>query len=183
MITFNFLGKASLLIIIVYFLSGCATQNISKGASIDDEKGILVTRIHSNVIVTVVVSVDKTEVPIVMLKAHPPEELKVVAINAGDACFDWLERIYSSPNLPNVYFTIKPGTITYVGDLFIDWHGGAINGNAYVTIQDKEAETVHEARIKFPWLFEKFPYRKNLPGIDYKSMEINIKGHIAGIDE
>jgi|SRR6266498_4762373 len=165
----KFAANLAALILMAYFFAGCATPNISKAAKIDEREGMLLTKVHSNVKMLKVFIMEEGKNNYVAEIFAPDENLRIIPIKNGKASFGRIVRYglvlnyYSG--LQPFYFDIEPGSITYVGDLFINWISTDIigGGRAQVRIADNEEETVAEAKGQYPWLFERYRYRKNLP--------------------
>jgi len=186
-----------LLTIVISILSsclfnGCLGRNISKNAvNISPDKGVLLTRIHSNLdSVSVYISTDpkddfqlhetelrdrKTETYF----ARDPDSitgstktelkviadlLKVVTLEGGKTYISKISELEHGLffKLEPCYFNIEPGTIIYIGDLYIDWDIIAKGSSAQIKILDNEGEIISEAKEKYSWLFEKFEYKKKI---------------------
>lgn len=158
------------LIIAMYLFSGCASPNpnISQETLPNESEGLLITKVHTNwrLVGIFIMGEGDTGSHIAKLSG-PNEDLKVIAIKGGRSFISLVKR-YSYPynylTRPEPkYFVIEPGTATYIGDLFINWVAdGALGaGRTEVTLVDMEAKTMAEAKEKYPWVFERYPYRKS----------------------
>jgi hypothetical protein len=163
------LACAVLLVSICFSLQGCIiapTANIDQQERMSDDEGILVTKIRVNIKNTSVLIHRRGEKwPIAYLDdIQGPEDLRLIKIRGGEAYFSKLFKDKVFIWCPVSYFTIEPNTITYIGDLVTEWvyEEGGVRAN--ILIIDREAETVAEARKKYPLVFEKYPYRKNVCG-------------------
>jgi hypothetical protein len=159
-------------------LGGCITKpthNISKYAEFDDNEGILITKIRTNIKDSRITIHEKDEkwprASFSPVKA--PEDLRVIKIKSGKLFFSKFFNkkdsfIFGQKN----YFIIEPGTITYIGDLVVEWvvKDGGIGAN--ILLIDREDETVAEAKEQYPWIFEKYPYRKSIQQED-TSLKMN----------
>lgn len=169
------------LILIIILAAGCATSNIAKESRINDRDGVLITKVHSNAKMLKVFVSDEDGKSYVAELFPPEDAVKVISVKSGKGCFGRLVRYGLVFNyyhgLKPHYFNIEPGAITYVGDVYVNWIGTDIigGGSAQVHIIDNEDETVGQARKEYPWLFERFQYRKNLPLFDTspKPLETN----------
>jgi hypothetical protein len=92
---------------------------------------------------------------------QPVDYLRVVSIESGKSYFGYMARHNGTVTLEPQYFNIAPGAINYIGDIYINWVSGW-GGYMQVKYIDAEEETIKEAKEKFPWLFEKYRYVKNL---------------------
>lgn len=107
------------------------------------------------------------------------DSLKVFRFDSGKAYFyKLIVFIKDGPYdvfLKPYYFYIEPGTVTYIGDLHLEWRivGQLIQDKVYVShkIVDNEDETIAEAKEQYPWIFEKYPYKKNIPEITLEAVE------------
>ena len=184
------------LTLFTFLFNGCIGRNVSKDAiDISSNKGILITKFHSNIYnIRVVISRNpkdifnfqrielydwKTEV---YTKKDPnnlssstttelrtiKDLLKVVPLKSGKA---YISRIHKGDyfvKLDPYYFNIEPGTVTYIGDLYINWN---LKGHfAQIRIIDNEDETIAEAKQKYPLVFEKYLYKKNIPEITIETV-------------
>jgi hypothetical protein len=185
-------------LILFTFILNCCSKNISKtNIDISPNKGILITKIHSNIdTIRVIISRNpkdilrlqsieiKTWETVKYLEKDPndisgtkktkfkiiKDLLKVVPLNSGKA---YISKIYPVKyrgfyKLEPYYFNIEPGTITYIGDLCIDIY--IERGLAHIKIIDKEDETIAEAKQKYPWIFKKYPYKKSIPEITIETV-------------
>jgi len=156
-------------------LAGCGlipTPNIAPTPEIstdpyhDMNEGILITKIRTNI--------EKSEVHIHgkrggwpwadLTDVNGPEDLRVIRIKSGEATFT---RVYMGNSYvisPTKSFTIEPKTITYVGDLVVEWFYQEGSVAARIVLIDREDETVGEARKKYPWIFNVYKYKKDVPG-------------------
>ncbi len=114
-----------------------------------------------------------------VMEVEKDDLLKVFRFDSGKAYFSKLiVFIKDGPYdvfLKPYYFYIEPGTVTYIGDLHLEWRivGKLIQDKVYVShkIADNEDETMAEAKEKYPWIFEKYPYKKNIPEITLETVE------------
>jgi hypothetical protein len=161
-------------------LLGCAasTPNVSQDITLGKDHGLLITRIQTNwQRVGIFIAAEDAPDSYVAKLSGPDGDLKVIPLKAGRLYFSRIVR-YGVPydysvKLKTSYFYIAPGTVTYVGDLFIDWkaEGGLGAGHTDVKLVDKEESTVSEARIKYPWVFKRFVYRKSSSAIKEEGPE------------
>jgi hypothetical protein len=172
--------------------SGCLGRNIPhNAANISPDKGVLLTKIHSNLdSVSVYIAADrqddfrlheielrdrKTETYL----ARDPDSitgstktelkviadlLKVVTLEGGNKYISKVSELEHGLffELEPCNFNIEPGTILYIGDLYIDWDIIAKGSSAQIKVSDNEGETISEAKEKYSWLFEKFEYKKKI---------------------
>lgn len=158
-----------ILVVFLLTLNGCIprpSQNISRETSFNKDEGILITKIRSNINHGKVLIHGKGEKwPRINFSAiDTPEDLRVIKIKSGEAYFSKIFIGELFLNLPVMYFTIQPETITYVGDLVAEVGTGE-DGlmRLYSGFIDGEEPTIKEAKDRFPWIFEKYPYRTNMP--------------------
>ncbi|HWR57985.1 MAG TPA: hypothetical protein VN328_03775 [Thermodesulfovibrionales bacterium] len=165
-------AAAALSAIAVLAILGCSTANISRERGLSANEGILITRIHTNMenLQVVIHAKDAIGLPIAMWQDKSLEYLKVIPIESGEARFSMINRYVGMMRYrvrpEPAYFKIKPGIVTYVGDVFIQWDAppnSLVAGDAQVRIVDNEEATLKEVREKFPWIFEKLPYSKDVP--------------------
>ncbi|HWR57986.1 MAG TPA: hypothetical protein VN328_03780 [Thermodesulfovibrionales bacterium] len=157
------------LMFIFFCLEGCgirATSNIDQQELMSDDEGILVTKVRTNINNSSVLIHRKGDKwPVANLDdIQGPEDLRVIKIRGGEAYFSKLFRDKGFMWCPVSYFTIQPNAITYVGDLVTEWvyEEGGVRAN--ILLIDREAETVAEAKKRYPFIFEKYPYRKSVCG-------------------
>lgn len=160
--------KISLLVVFLSILAGCVTatptQNISEPTELDDE-GILITKIRTNIKNSSITIHGKGEKwsRAYFSPIEAPEDLRVIKIKSGPIYFS---KFFESDNGfvsgPRNYIMIEPDTITYIGDIVVEWvvKDGGIGAN--ILLIDREDETVTEAKEQYPWIFEKYPYRKGI---------------------
>jgi len=92
---------------------------------------------------------------------QPVDYLRAVPVKGGRFYVGHMARLDGYVRLEPEYFTIVPGTINYVGDIHINWVTGS-DGYVLLEYVDSEEETIKEAKEKFPWLFAKYRYVKNM---------------------
>jgi hypothetical protein len=176
-------------ILVASFISGCAASNISKQTQLNANDGILLTKVHSN-IGGIWISIygegtlglskaniaDDEYYKIAVFGAmaastadQPVDYLRVVSIEGGKSYFGYMARFDGSVRLEPQYFNIVPGAINYVGDLQINWVPGW-GGYMQVNYVDAEEKTVSEAKERFPWLFDKYRYVKNMPEVKIETV-------------
>ena len=172
-------------ILAIFFIPGCAASNISRQAQLNANDGILLTKVHSNLggIWIAIYGEGKSGLEANadiaddgyyksgLLGAvaagkidQPVDFLRVVSVEGGKSSLGYVARYNGNVRLEPQYFNIVPGAINYVGDIHISWFPGW-DGYIQVKYVDAEAETVKEAKEKFPWLFEKYSYVKNMPEV------------------
>jgi hypothetical protein len=148
-------------------LVGCIySSNITEDRVLDLREGILITKFHTNrkYVQVMILSEEyaaRTEFSV------RKEQLGVKAIPKGKAYFQQFSDGFYEAQGDRHYFNIEPATINYVGDCVINWTRRGVQ----VRIIDMEEETVAEAKKEFPWLFKKYPYKKNLPKIEIDTVE------------
>lgn len=164
---------------IVSFVSGCATPNISKQTQLNPNEGILLTKVHANLAGIQIFVYDEAtiwpKVTIATLESlaaanQPIENLRAVAIEGGKLFFGKIQRGYEYVKLERQYFNIVPGAINYVGDIYINWTSSFWGGYMQMRFVDAEEKTINEAKEKFPWLFDKYRYVKNLPEVKIETV-------------
>jgi hypothetical protein len=163
-----FFKVISVLTLIIIIFNGCATPNISKETTINKNEGILVTKIHSNIAGLEIFITGEKSIFYLAKISGPKEYLKIIPLKSGKAFFWKIKFNISYVELDPYYFDIEPNSITYVGDLFINW---VKNDYAQVNISDRENETISEAKKEYPWIFDKLPYRKSLADMKIDSIE------------
>ncbi|UCG77776.1 MAG: hypothetical protein JSV21_09380 [Nitrospirota bacterium] len=152
----------------IMIFTGCATfpvTDVTSRTLLDVDEGILITKIRTNVNNSYIYIHGKDEKwPWVKFKpVKAPEDLRVIKIKSGESNFSKFFRGDSFVWGDRNYFFIKPGTITYVGDLVVEWSSESGGPAAYILLIDREDETVAEAKEKYPEIFEKYPYFKKIP--------------------
>jgi hypothetical protein len=190
--------KLIIFLILSAFAFNCCSKNISKNTtSLSPKKGILITKFHSN-IDTISVFIARDPKDIFQLKVTElrdwktvkyfekdpndisgakttkfkviKDSLKVIPFKGGKA---YISKVHQGKyggfiELEPYYFYIEPGAVTYIGDLCIDWY---IDGSfAQIRIIDNEEETIAEAKQKYPWVFEKYLYKKSIPEITIETV-------------
>jgi hypothetical protein len=177
--------------LIISSISGCATSNISEKAQLNVNDGILLTKVHSslggikisvfgeetNLLPKVSIADDDYfKIEMLGMKAGPANQsvdyLRAVPVKGGRAYFGHMSRLDNYVTLEPQYFIIVPGTINYVGDIHIYWVAG---WDGYILLEyvDAEEETIKEAKERFPWLFTKYRYVKNMTfekGLFYRQL-------------
>jgi hypothetical protein len=150
--------------------SACVTAsgNILPDASLRKDEGILITKIRTNIIGSRIYIHGKDETwPLAMLApVQAPEDLRVIKIKSGTSYFSKMIRGETFVWGPLNYFNIEAGTITYVGDLVVEWSAEKEGVVARIIAIDREEETMAEVKKLYPWLFLKFPYRKCIANAD-----------------
>lgn len=167
-----------LLATVLYLFIGCATPNITIDRNLNDNEGILITKIHANEKLGIIVYESKGAIHSTKAETgicQSLEELKVIPVESGKDYYLGLWNAHLCKlNLKERLFGIEAGSITYIGDLYVNWGEFSFwTGCSYAQtkILDKEDETIGEAREKYPWLFEKYPYKKKIPVIDIETVE------------
>ncbi|UCG77777.1 MAG: hypothetical protein JSV21_09385 [Nitrospirota bacterium] len=161
--------KHSFIYIILLFsflLTACATHNITRETSLDKDEGILIAKIHSNStpFFFMMYDADRSGFPIADFRIENPEHLTVIPISARDSLYlRLMNRQLYYAEVREMLFKIEQQVATYVGDIFIEWTDGFWGGNVSMQILDRESETMAEVREQYPWLFDKYEYRKKIP--------------------
>lgn len=160
--------KLTLLSILLTILTGCSSSNIKPGdASLSDDEGILLTRIHTNA--TNLHANLKTDGSMVYTKFSPiesPIDFRIIKIKSGKGRIYRVSRgILETWRQSEDYFIIEPGKINYIGDFIIEWVDndgrlGIISG-----FVNKENETIKIAKETYPELFRKYQYVNNIPAL------------------
>jgi hypothetical protein len=156
-----------ILVVFVFYFSSCVAfpiENITPQMRLNEDEGILITKIRTNIEDSYILIHSKhNKWPIAKFKpVNPYEDLRVVIVRSGELYFSKVGRGDGFVWGPRNYFTVMPGTITYVGDLVVEWVAEKEGIVAYVTTIDREERTVKEAREKYPWVFKVYPYQKSL---------------------
>jgi len=95
-----------------------------------------------------------------------PEDLRVIEIKSGTSYFSKIFRGNTFVWGPLNYFNVEAGTMTYVGDLVIEWTAEKGGVGARIIAIDREEETMAEVKKLYPWIFSKFPYRKSIANVE-----------------
>ncbi len=180
---FDFIRSGARLLVCILsvcVIGGCAasTPNVSQDVNLGRGEGLLITKVHTNWrMIGIFISAENDTGSYVAKLSGPDGDLKVIPVKSGRVYFSRIVR-YGFPynyrvRLERSFFYIAPGTITYIGDLFINWksEGSLGAGTTEVSLVDKEDSTVSEARKKYPKLFEKFLYGKNSSAIRKEDTE------------
>ena len=176
-------------ILVVSFISGCASPSISKETQVNANEGILLTKVHSNLAGIRISVYDEggTFMPKINIADdeyfkiemfglmagtanQPVDYLRAVSVGGGKSYFGYMHRLNESVRLEPQYFNIVPGAINYVGDININWTSSGWGGYVQMEFVDAEEKTVREAKEKFPWLFDRYGYVKNLPEVKIETV-------------
>lgn len=157
-------------------LAGCgraADQTIPDHFVVDPNAGILVLRLASNWPTLGAAAAGGLELnyhrraPYIdehRLIYAASEEIKILAITAG--LYVWDEAVTPAGRLPLpawLGFTIKPGTITYIGDVTLEFDDPARPTGVTVRVTDGEEQVLPRLRATRPGLFATYRYEKVLP--------------------
>lgn len=165
-------NKKLILSFILLILTACAssTKNIKKNQKLESNQGIVVTKINSNwtgynnplatdleFLFTHEES-NKKSSKFVLSKEN---DLKVVALAAGN--YQWLRIRFG-----NYYmdleggFTIEPGQITYIGDIYshLDLNLFSMSGTSRVT--NESEQIMNDLKDNYPMLLERHIFTTNL---------------------
>jgi hypothetical protein len=140
-------------------------ENISQQTTFAEDEGILIVKIRTNVKnISILIHGKEEKWPRANFKSiQAPEDLRVIKIKSGEAYFS---KIFIGNSFfwgPCCYFNIEPNYITYVGDFVVERAVEKEGVIAYTISIDREKDTVSEAKRKYPWIFDRYPYRKNIP--------------------
>ncbi len=164
--------KLSLAGLAAGLISACAgnTENFQSGQLLSTDQSVLITKIRTNEKRVQVLMHGKADIgyPRVSFDVIKiPEDLKIVPIEAGIVCFSKVSQGQWQAWIPKerrLCSEIKSGTISYVGDFVTEIYGTQVR----TKVLDEEYRTLEEARRLYPWLFEKYPYEKNIARITEK---------------
>lgn len=153
--------------LITVYLSACNTANIRSGdTALGPNQGIVLTKLHTNVNRgnVLIHHKDATWPSATFEPVKAPADLRVLKMREGEARFS---RIYKG-NLETwrhtgEYFNIQAGKINYIGDFVMEWTAGEGGIGVISRHIDREEETIKEAKEKYPELFAKYQYIKNIP--------------------
>jgi hypothetical protein len=162
--------RAVLMIALLILAIGCGTPNITKDRVLDPSEGLLITRVHANMPKVAIDVLRRGNLIRSAILKGPEEYLAVIPIAAGEASFSGLNFKNYLTSLQRAYFNILPGTATYVGDIFINFtfeDPGPWSGRGWVQFEvlDKEEETLAMVKSDYPWILDRYAYRKSLPAV------------------
>jgi len=174
-----------LLTVILFMLNGCysSTKNIRPNSRIDLTKGYLVASVSSSGGATDAFYIEGVDFKkkvylssgkgvLESYKFNPYKNIKVVEMKPGRyKLTSWQSSVnqgidteqYMPKNIKPIYFTIKPGKITYIGSLhlkgiFKKSKIGDYGAGAYATIKNRARRDISLAKRIYPNI-------KNLPVI------------------
>ena len=154
-----------LIFLSVSILSSCVTlsPNIKQTDKLEEWEAILVTRIHASPSANGQLSVHQgfASLPYAILSIDAGVHLKVVKIEASDGLRFSTYRTEgqrSSFDSDTLNFSIKPQSITYIGDVHIDLK----RSNVSIFVTDDEEETMALVKKAYPELLSKLKFEKHL---------------------
>jgi hypothetical protein len=143
---------------------------MSKSRTLGDDEGILITKVHSNLEKGFEILVYENTGAIRIPRANIGAGLRVIPMTAGKNYY--LGRIMRYPcrvDLEKRLFDIIPGTITYIGDLYLNWDN-SFCGTIRTRLADNEDATIKQVSEEYPWLFEQYSYRKHVPAVELEKV-------------
>lgn len=166
----NFLKFKSLIFILI-LLSGCvgSTVNIKKDQALTPQQGIVVTRLISNwegyknpLLAKLEFVFGKAESSLNSGKfmMNQKSDLKVVTLPAGK--YSWSQLGFGNRSLSlNGDFTVKAGTITYIGDINSELTLGAFSAGVNIKVTSDLNSLKQQLKEKYPQQFLKYPLAFN----------------------
>lgn len=146
-------------------LSGCATLDVSDSEQIRDNEGVLLTSVHGvSTNGKLHIHADHIGLPYAIFEVVDGVQLRAVKVKSAEHLrFSSYRSGNRSATFRNqkFLFSIGPGTITYIGDIYIRESDG-YPASVQLVVQDREAETLAEARQRFPSLFSRYRYVKGV---------------------
>lgn len=170
--------QSSILGLTLLFLTACAntTKNISVEKQLENNQGIVVTKIHSNwdgydnplladlEFVFSQKEGKKKDFKFVLSRA---DDLKVVALPAGE--YQWSRILFGNyyTNLSGG-FTIKSGEINYIGNIHSQLDLGMLSMSGSTIISDQSEAIKSELKAQFPNIVEKHRFNRSLTNLKQK---------------
>jgi hypothetical protein len=154
-----------ILLLVFAALPGClmTKTNITEQTLMYSDDGIIVTGVRTNVTNGSLLLYKKGEnLPSYEINIRPIEDIKVFKLGEGEYSYRKITRGNSLLFDRCGYFSVQPNTVSYVGDLIVEWSlkEGVIV--AYVLSIDRETETMAEVKKQYPWLFKRYAYKKDI---------------------
>jgi hypothetical protein len=178
--------KCLLLFLPAWFIAGCVTANIEQNAKLKEDEGILIMKLHTNedrLVVTLqeaakMDSDDFGHSAVFSIrdmgdKKDREESLRVTNIKRGKSCVTKIGTHTWVGDIKPICFYIEGGAVNYVGDLVVIWSNQyARKRHVRYGIADNEEKTLKEAKENYGWLFEKYPYKKNIGKMEQHTVEV-----------
>ena len=149
----------------VLSIASCVTvsPNLKQNEDIGLDEGILIVRFHA-VRASGVLAIHQGAVslPYAGFAISPNEKLKAIKIKSGNGLrisTYKVGKLIAHFDDKTLNFNIKPRTITYIGDIYVNEQPGSVG----LRIVDNESETKEDIKRLYPQLFEKFSYEKFIP--------------------
>jgi len=147
-------------------VSSCVTitPDVTQASDVGQYDGLLLARFHADDAKgTLAIHQGVASFPYAGFSIGSKDELKLIRIRAGDglrfSTFKVGDKIAYFDNR-KLNFSIKPRTITYIGDVHILQRPNTV----YLRIEDSEEETKRLAMRRFPSFFSSFDYAKKIAG-------------------
>jgi hypothetical protein len=154
-----------LVILSAALLSGClrTLSNITDRTTMFSDDGVIVINVRTNIEGSSLLLYEKGEhLPGYDINTKSINDIKVFKLRGGDYYIGKITHGQGFVYGRCLNFSVQPGTITYIGDLVIEW---SVEKGQIVASQiaiDREAETIVKAKGQYPWIFEKYTYKKDI---------------------
>jgi len=156
------------------FIIGCAATHMAVERKLNDNEGVFITKLHTNKKGYDLLFYEKNGLsPKARVRTESLESIHVIPVAGSKTYF--LGMFMSgncSSDLENRFFDVKPGTITYIGDIYVYWNTDSwLCGTLQLRLADNEKETISEVKEQYPLLFNNYKYEKNIPVVKIKTVE------------
>ena len=157
---------------LIFLIVDCATSKLKNTTKLDNDKGILVTTIHSNISGYKLTIRNKKSAIFLSanLKIDSKENFKVISLSNG--AYYWCSMLFwksiiSKPIVlelgEEMDFNIEAGKINYVGDLniLVNQDGSDVN-LLDIEIMDSTEVVLKKLHNEYPTLMKSYPFVKHL---------------------
>jgi pectin methylesterase-like acyl-CoA thioesterase len=158
----NNVGRRAALLSLGLLVVGCSTPTLDTTASdvLETNEAYIVTRIHSpatsgrllihrgasGLPQAAIAFTQGTQTRTIRIKSADGLRFSTIFIGEQTAWFD----------SDKLNFDVKPRTVTYVGDIFVNEESGTVT----LRMLDSEETTLAAAKSSYPWVFERATYQK-----------------------
>jgi hypothetical protein len=157
-------ARNCVVVLLTAFVASCSSISppLTRVEDVGPSDGVLLVRFHT-ALASGLLNIHHGPIglPYAGFQVWPNEPAKIVKIRGAQGLrisTNSVGALRAYFDVDRLNFDVKPGTITYIGDIYVDERPDRVS----LRVLDRENDTKEEAKRLYPHFFEKFRFEKSI---------------------